>query len=156
MSLWPWNRDDKRVVAHARVGSTPWRQVGQRVGPTDSNYAGISRLPAIAAASHPVIGIRQGYAADPVFTGKCNRPFHTVPGIQITRTDFPVPSFHCCETCQQCRFDVNINEAALNHGEETRKAVQAVRVDAISVGFGKKLSAALGAPWLESDLQQHA
>jgi hypothetical protein len=51
---------------------------------------------------------------------------------------------------------VNINEAALNHSEEPRKAVQAVRVDAVAVGVGEKLSTAAGALRLKSELQQHA
>src|SRR3989442_8158071 len=37
--------------------------------------------------------IRQGDAADSVFAGKCNCPFHGVPGVQIARTGSSVPSF---------------------------------------------------------------
>jgi hypothetical protein len=103
-----------------------------------------------------VIGIRQSRAPYPAFTGERDCPFHAMPGIQIARPSSPVPSFHCSETCNQLRFGVDVDQAALNHGEESRESIQAVRVNAIAVGLGKQLSAAAGTTRLEAQLQQRS
>ena len=69
VSLRRGNRDHQRIVAHSRIRSAPGRKIGQRVGPADSNDAGVSGLPAVTSATHPVIGIRQRHAAHSMFTG---------------------------------------------------------------------------------------
>ena len=51
---------------------------------------------------------------------------------------------------------MNVNQAALNHGKESRKTVQAVRVDAVAVGFGEKLGTAAGSLGLKPKLQENA
>ena len=48
------DRDDQRIVADARRVGAPRRKVGKRVGPADGDRAGVSRLPAVRAATQPM------------------------------------------------------------------------------------------------------
>jgi hypothetical protein len=53
-------------------------------------------------------------------------------------------------------FGVNVDEAALDHGEKTRKPIQAVGVYAVEISVGEQLRAAPGALRFESELQKAA
>src|SRR5258708_33599887 len=84
--------DDHRIIANSGITSSPRWKVRHGVGPANSDHTCVSGLPAVAAATHPVVGIGQRHATHAVRPGKRNGPFHTLVGIQIAWATVSVPA----------------------------------------------------------------
>src|ERR1700674_1499763 len=131
-TTWPFARGTAIIMGLLPTcGSLapPRRQICQRVGPANSDDSGIGRLPAVAATAHPVIGIGQSHAANPLLTRERDRSVHAPVSVQIAGTAFSVPSLQRTKACYQLRLGINFNDSILNHPYELRKAVQAMRID---------------------------
>ena len=146
--------DDQGIVADARISCSPWRQIGKRVGPANSDDAGFGCLPTVTAAAHPVICVRKGNAADSMLARESDRSFHAVPSVQVAGTAVAIPSFQCAKTCDEPRLGVDDNYAAFGHSHELGKAVQAMRIDAVARGFSEELCAKAGAAFLETQIDE--
>ena len=133
------------------------RQIGQSIGPADSDHACIGSLPAVTAAPHPMVCIGQCDASHSMFAGQRDRPVHAVMGIQIARPDFSIPAFQRPGTGHRSpRFRMNINRSITNHGDEPGKAIQSVRVHTVASRVGEELGTKMGALRLKSQIQQYS
>src|SRR5258708_25090307 len=141
MPLGPRHGNHERIVADSRISCAPGRNVRHGVGPADSDYSGIRGLPTIGAATHPVIGIGRGNAPYAMLPRKRNGPLHAMMSIQIARAAVSIPALQRSVTEDQFRRCVDIDEALPNPPDEPWKAVQSMRVNAVTAGVGKKLCA---------------
>ena len=57
----------------------------------DERHAGASRLPAVGAAAHPVVGVAQGDQAEAMLLRQRNRAIGGGGRIQVARAELPVP-----------------------------------------------------------------
>src|SRR5258708_27800890 len=140
----PWglgHGTPERIGADSRITCAPGRKVRDGVGRADSDHSGIRGLPTIGAATHPVIGICQGNAPYAMLPRKRNGPLHAMMSIQIARAAVSIPALQRSVTEDQFRRCVDIDEALPNPPDEPWKAVESMRINAVTAGVGKKLRA---------------
>ena len=91
----PGNCHHKGIVSNLFVLSAPGRHIGTGVGPADADKPPVRGLPAVAAASHPVVIVAQGHHAHAVFLCQITGPVHGPPRVQRAESPVPVPSLDC-------------------------------------------------------------
>ncbi len=116
--------------------------------------AGLSGLPAVGAGAHPVVGVAQRDAAHAMLAAELDGAPHGGERVQIARAAMPSQRSSAPKraTASAC---LRIDAAVADGFNKTRKAIDAVRVDAVARGFGKEARASLGAICGESKLAQN-
>jgi hypothetical protein len=132
-TTWPSarHRDDERVVADARIGRAPRREVGQRVGPAEADQTRIGRLPPVRAGAHPVIGVAQRHAADAVLPAEDDRPGHRLERVQVAGTAVAVPPLERAVGADPLGPGTDVHDPAGDHPHEAGEPVQAVGVNPV-------------------------
>jgi hypothetical protein len=81
VTAWAGNCDDEGVVAEGGCGGSPGGEVGHGVGPAEGEEALLGGLPAVGSASHPVVGVGEGYCAYAVLSGEGDGSLHGSVGV---------------------------------------------------------------------------
>src|SRR5204863_9725787 len=121
-------------------------------GPADADYPRVRSLPAIAAASHPVVRVRKRDAPDAVFACQRDRPRHRRVGVEIAGAAPAVPSFQSLEGGDACWFRTDVDHAVLDRPEEAREAIDTVGIHAVSVCLGEQAGTQTGAVRIKSSV----
>src|ERR1700743_2259309 len=90
--------NDKRVIAEGWRRGSPCRKIRKRVSPADREQPLFRGLPAVASATHPVVGIGKRHAADAILFRKDDGSFDRSSCIQIANTAIAIPTFDGAKT----------------------------------------------------------
>ncbi len=129
--------EDEGVVADGGGGGTPGGDVGEGVGPADGEEASLGGEPAVGTATHPVVGIAEGYGGDAVLAGEEHGAVDGGVGVEVAGAAVSVPSLEGSEAGDEGGLGVDIDAAVADHGGEAGEAVEAVGVYAVAGGFGE-------------------
>src|SRR5262245_36706901 len=132
MPLGSGHCDHQGIVAEQRVAGTPWWKVGHGIGPAYANHTSFRRLPSVGAATHPVIGTREGNAACAVRSRERDGSLHRLPGIQIAHAAVAVPTLQWTTSGSQLQDRMDVHHALANPAHKSWKTPQPVRVNAVS------------------------
>src|SRR5215472_2518952 len=132
MPLRPGHSDHQGIVAQQRNARAPWWKIGHGIGPAYANHTSFRRLPAVCAATHPVIGMREGNAACAVRSRERDGSLHRLPGIQIADAAAAVPTLHRTASGDQFRSRMDVHQAVANPALKSWKTAQPMRINAVS------------------------
>src|SRR5215472_1957507 len=143
MPLRPGHSDHQGIVAQQRNARAPWWKIGHGIGPAYANHTSFRRLPAVCAATHPVIGMREGNTASSVRSRKRDGSLHRLPGIQIADAAAAVPTLHWTASSDQFRSRMDVHQAIANPAHKSCKTAQPVGINTVSAGLREEPGAML-------------
>src|ERR1700712_1797782 len=88
------NSNDNRVITQPRIDTAPGWYVSYGIGKANAYAICFGGLPAVSAATHPMVGIANSHTAYAVLFGQCNSPFHAVFGVEHPGCHITVPLFY--------------------------------------------------------------
>lgn len=145
--------EDERVVAEGGGGGAPGGEVAAGVGPADGEQPLIGGVPAVASATHPVVGVGECDGSDAMLAGECDGALDGVLGVEIADAAVSVPALDGSRGGYERGRGVNVDAAVADHGGEAREAVEAVRLDAVARAFGEDAGAARGSLRPEAEVE---
>src|SRR5664279_3976629 len=153
MALSSRDCDNQWIVTNARFDTSPRRQIWKRIGPAKCNRSHCGSPPAVGTTSHPMIGVAQTHAANPVLAAQACRAIHSNAGIQVAGTSAAIPTLERAKEGDSLRLLLHVDAAILNRGNESGKAIDSMRVDAIACGLGEEASAHRGTIRIKAKFQ---
>jgi hypothetical protein len=91
-----------------------------------------------------------------MLTAQSNRPFHASMSVQIAGASASIPTLQRAKAGYQPRLRIHIDVPIANHRNESRKAIDTVRVHAVAGCLGKETRTALRTAGRKAQLAQHA
>ena len=137
MTFRPGYGHNQRVVAELSLFCTPGRQVRYCIRPTDADAARLSRLPAVAAAAHPMVRVVQGHAADTPLLGYVDGPVHAAQCVEIAGTKVSVPALQYFGAQFSTGFGIHFDKSLCYPFDEAWEPVKAMGMNPIAARLGE-------------------
>ncbi len=102
-----------------------------------------------------MVGVGERDAADAVVTAEFDGSGHRCPCVEIAGTAAPIPALEGSELVEALGGCMDVDGTDADCVEETREALDPVRVNAVARGFGEEARAVLGAIGLEAGANEN-
>ena len=149
----PRDPDAERIVADAHFIASPERHAAFRADPADPHEALLSCSVSVSAAPHPVGGVPQRHASDPVDLRQLHRPVRSEKRVGDADSQVPVDAFHRAPGRNDLGLRQRIHQAPLQIVDKTRDPVQSVTLHAVRAGSSVDLCADLRLVFRDAGLQ---
>ena len=103
-----------------------------------------------------MIGVAQRNAADAEFLGQFDGAIHRQLGIDVAQAQIAVPALEGAHRVDLGRFGLKVDIALVDVFDDSREAIDAVRINAVTAGLGHQLRRKVGGGFVATFLDQNA